>query len=86
MIGVRTAVCRYQDRGYIMSYIRSFEGLRGGDVVANMVEGRVNTVKVMFVDDEGMEKRRGNSTPPSFVRRELSFVVRSHFGDNDGRP
>ena len=68
-------MCRYQERGYIMSYIRSFDGLRTGDVVANVVEGRVNNVKVMFVDDEGNEKKRGNATPTSFIRRELSFLV-----------
>ena len=69
---------RYQDRGYIMSYIRTFDGLLSGNVVAKVIEGRVNSVKVMFVDDEGNEKKRGNATPHSFIRRELSFVVRLH--------
>ena len=62
-----------------MSYIRSFDGLRSGDIVANVVEGRVNNVKVMFVDDEGNEKKRGNSTPHNFIRRELSFVVSERY-------
>ena len=61
-----------------MSYIRTFDGLLSGEVVAKVVEGRVNTVNVMFVDDEGNEKKRGNATPHSFIRRELSFVVRLH--------
>lgn len=72
-----------------MSYIRSFDGLRTGDLVANVVEGRVNTVKVQFIDDEGNEKKRGNATPHSFIRRELSFVVSlvaSHaLADDDDR-
>jgi len=66
---------RYQDRGYIMSYIRNFSGLHTGNVTANVVEGRVNQVKVMFVDEEGNEKKKGNATPQNFVKRELSFVV-----------
>lgn len=58
-----------------MSYIKQFDGLDKGEVVAKVVEGRVNRISVMFVDDEGMEKRRGNATPPSYVKRELSFTV-----------
>lgn len=73
---------RYQDRGYIMSYIRSFDGLMYGDVTAHVVEGKINKVNVQFVDEEGNEKKRGNATPHSFIRRELSFVVRL-FRDRD---
>lgn len=59
-----------------MSYIKGFEGLENGKVVAKVVEGRVNKVKVMYVDESGNEKKKGNATPESYVRRELSFVVR----------
>lgn len=50
--------------------------------MANIIEGRINNVKVMFLDDEGNEKKRGNATPHNFVRRELSFLV-SPFGSRD---
>lgn len=58
-----------------MSYIKAFEGLDSGNVVAKVVEGRVNKVKVMYVDESGNERKRGNATPESYVRRELAFVV-----------
>lgn len=58
-----------------MCYIKQFEGLETGRVTAKVVEGRVNKVKVIFVDDEGNEKKHGNATPESMVRRELLFAV-----------
>ncbi|GMH32188.1 hypothetical protein BSKO_00022 [Bryopsis sp. KO-2023] len=75
----------YQDRGFIMSYIKQFDGLETGNVVAKVVEGRVNKVKVLYVDDEGQEKKKGNATPESYVRRELSFVPGMLYSQEDSR-
>lgn len=75
----------YQDRGFIMSYIKQFDGLETGNVVAKVVEGRVNNVKVVYVDDEGQEKKKGNSTPESYVLRELSFVRGLLYSQEDSR-
>lgn len=58
-----------------MCYIKQFEGLETGRVNAKIIEGRVNKVKVVFVDDEGNEKKHGNATTESMVRRELLFMV-----------
>lgn len=43
----------YQERGYAYSYITHFDGMEGGHVVANVTEGKVNSVKVVPVDDNG---------------------------------
>lgn len=75
----------YQDRGYIMSYIKAFDGLETGNVVARVVEGRVNKVKVMYVDDVGNERKKGNATPESYVRRELSFMPGMLYSQEDSR-
>eukprot|EP00803_Ostreobium_quekettii_P003394 evm.model.scf_890.7 EVM.evm.TU.scf_890.7 scf_890:33943-39477(-) len=75
----------YQERGYIMCYIKQFDGLETGKVVARVVEGRVNKVKVVFVDEEGNEKKHGNTTPESMVRREVLFVPGMLYNQEDSR-
>eukprot|EP00803_Ostreobium_quekettii_P009719 evm.model.scf_343.9 EVM.evm.TU.scf_343.9 scf_343:69595-74279(+) len=75
----------YQERGYIMCYIKQFDGLETGKVSARVVEGRVNKVKVVFVDEEGNEKKHGNATPESMVRREVLFVPGMLYNQEDSR-
>jgi hypothetical protein len=67
--------CRYQKRGYVFSYISHYEGLETGDITARVVEGRVNKVSVVQVDDEGNPKRGAGEVPANIVLRELPFKV-----------
>ncbi len=48
-----------------------------GNINANMVEGKVNRVNVVYVDDNGNPKKTGGETPMEVVERELPFQVRS---------
>ena len=47
-----------------------------GNVTANVVEGKVNRVSVVYVDDNGNPKKSGGETPMEVVERELPFEVR----------
>lgn len=47
-----------------------------GNVTANVVEGKVNRVSVVYVDDSGNPKKSGGETPMEVVERELPFEVR----------
>ena len=38
--------CRYQKRGFMFGYIANIEGLETGDLVAKVVEGKVDKVQV----------------------------------------
>lgn len=46
-----------------------------GNVTANVVEGKVNRVNVVYVDDNGNPKKNGGETPKEVVERELPFKV-----------
>lgn len=46
-----------------------------GNVTANVVEGKVNKVNVVYVDDNGNAKKNGGETPKEVVERELPFQV-----------
>lgn len=66
----------YSDRGYGMAYVTTFDGLDSGNVVANVVEGKVTRVNLVPVDDNG------NATDKSglnldFVRRELRDIIKT---------
>lgn len=69
------AVCRYQKRGYVFGYISHYEGMESGDVTARVVEGRVNKVNVVQVDDEGNPGRGTGEVPSNIIIRELPFKV-----------
>lgn len=47
-----------------------------GNINANVVEGKVNRVNVVYVDDNGNPKKGGGETPNEVVERELPFHVR----------
>ena len=67
--------CRYHDHGFVFAFIRDFEGMDSGNVTANVVEGKVNKVNVVYVDDNGNPKKGGGETPKEVVERELPFQV-----------
>ena len=67
--------CRYHDHGFVFAYIRDFEGMDSGRITANIVEGKVNRVNVVYVDDNGNPKKTGGETPVEVVDRELPFQV-----------
>ena len=69
------AACRYHDHGFVFAYIRDFEGMDSGKITANVVEGKVNRVSVVYVDDNGNPKKSGGETPMEVVERELPFLV-----------
>ena len=71
-----TCACRYHDHGYVFAYIRDFEGMDSGRITANVVEGKVNHVNVVYVDENGNPKKTGGETPVEVVERELPFRVR----------
>jgi outer membrane protein assembly factor BamA len=59
----------YQSRGMSYSYITHFDGMEGGHIVANVVEGRVRNARVVSVDDQGK--------PDDNERVQLNIVERS---------
>ena len=65
--------CRYQKRGFVFGYISHYEGMETGDIVARVVEGRVNKVGVVHVDDEGNPRRDAGEVAPDVILRELPF-------------
>jgi len=67
---------RYQKRGYVFGYISHFEGMETGNIVARMVEGRVNKVQVVPVDDEGIPRVNAGEIKPDIILRELPFKAR----------
>lgn len=71
-------IARYHDHGFVFAYIRDFEGMDSGNVTANVVEGKVNKVNVVYVDDNGNPKKSGGETPMEVVERELPFHVSLH--------
>ena len=48
-----------------------------GNITANVVEGKVNRVSVVYVDDNGQPKKTGGETPVEVVERELPFEASS---------
>lgn len=52
-----------------------------GNVCCNVVEGKVNRVNVVYVDDNGNPKKGGGQTPAEVVERELPFQVSIHSPD-----
>ena len=46
-----------------------------GDIVARVVEGRVNKVNVVHVDDEGNPRKAKGEVSPEIILRELPFKV-----------
>lgn len=66
---------RYHDHGFVFAYIRDFEGMDSGRITANIVEGKVNKVDVVYVDDNGNKKKDGGQVPRNVVTRELPFNV-----------
>ena len=68
-------VSRYQKRGFVFGYISHYEGMETGDIVARVVEGRVNKVNVVHVDDEGNLRKAKGEVSPDIILRELPFKV-----------
>ena len=67
---------RYQKRGFVFGYISHYEGMETGEIVARVVEGRVNKVGVVHVDDEGNPRKDAGEVAPDVILRELPFKVR----------
>ena len=65
--------CRYQKRGFVFGYISHYEGMETGEIVARVVEGRVNKVGVVHVDDEGNPRKDPGEVAPDVILRELPF-------------
>ena len=82
MISIRAQVpfllvaCRYQKRGFVFGYISHYEGMETGEIVARVVEGRVNKVGVVHVDDEGNPRKDAGEVAPDVILRELPFKAR----------
>lgn len=75
VVDITIATARYHDHGFVFAYIRDFEGMDSGNVTANVVEGKVNKVNVVYVDDNGNPSKSGGETPMEVVERELPFQV-----------
>ena len=60
----------------MFGYISHFEGMETGDILARVVEGRVNKVAVVPVDEEGVPRGRPGEIQPEVILRELPFKVR----------
>ena len=60
----------------MFGYISHYEGMETGDIVARVVEGRVNKVNVVQVDDEGGPRKGPGEVAPEIILRELPFKVR----------
>jgi len=67
--------CRYQKRGFLFGYISHYEGMETGEIVARVVEGRVNKINVVHVDDEGNPRRSTGEVKPDIILREMPFKV-----------
>lgn len=67
--------CRYQKRGFLFGYISHYEGMETGEIVARVVEGRVNKINVVHVDDEGNPRRSTGEVKPEIILREMPFKV-----------
>ena len=52
---LRSGCCfaRYQKHGYVTCFIHDITGLKSGNVTVEVTEGRVNTIKVVFMDNSG---------------------------------
>ncbi len=59
----------------MFGYISHYEGMETGDIVARVVEGRVNKVNVVHVDDEGNPRKTQGEVSPDIILRELPFRV-----------
>ena len=59
----------------MFGYISHYEGMETGDIVARVVEGRVNKVNVVQVDDEGGPRKGPGEVASEVVLRELPFKV-----------
>ena len=54
-----------------------------GDIVARVVEGRVNKVNVVHVDDEGNPRKGKGEVAPDIILREMPFKVTSSASSSD---
>ena len=57
----------------MFGYISHYEGMETGEIVARVVEGRVNKVGVVHVDDEGNPRKDAGEVAPDVILRELPF-------------
>ena len=57
----------------MFGYISHYEGMETGEIVARVVEGRVNKVGVVHVDDEGNPRKDAGEVASDVILRELPF-------------
>lgn len=74
----------YQDNGYAYSYITTIEGLDTGHVTANISEGKVNSLRVIAVDDELQPKTGLPTVNPEIITRELDIRNGDVYNLDDG--
>lgn len=75
----------YADRGYVFGYISHFDGMETGNIIANVVEGRVSSVQVVRVDDQGNPVKGKGQVPTDVIMRELPFKRGQLYNNEDGR-
>eukprot|EP01024_Parvocaulis_polyphysoides_P006314 TRINITY_DN1166_c1_g1_i2.p1 TRINITY_DN1166_c1_g1~~TRINITY_DN1166_c1_g1_i2.p1 ORF type:complete len:573 (-),score=95.89 TRINITY_DN1166_c1_g1_i2:1206-2924(-) len=75
----------YQKHGYALSFVRDFDGLDSGNIVARVVEGKTNQVKIVRVDEEGSPVRGPQQYPDNIIQRELPFQRGLPYNVEDGR-
>jgi len=75
----------YQDRGYVFGTVISFDGMESGMVTAHCVEGRIEKVELVKVDDSGNPKNEPLEVNQDVIMRELPFRIGELYNIEDGR-
>eukprot|EP01025_Chloroclados_australasicus_P034661 TRINITY_DN3540_c0_g2_i1.p1 TRINITY_DN3540_c0_g2~~TRINITY_DN3540_c0_g2_i1.p1 ORF type:complete len:699 (-),score=90.17 TRINITY_DN3540_c0_g2_i1:73-2169(-) len=75
----------YQKHGYALSFVRDFDGLDSGNIVARVVEGKTNQVKIVRVDEDGTPVKGPKQYPDHIIQRELPFQRGLPYNVEDGR-
>lgn len=76
----------YQERGFVFGTVSSFDGMETGRVIAHVTEGKIRSIRNVFVDDsaEGGTTDQGH-TRPHVISRELPFLTGDLYNLDDGK-
>eukprot|EP00898_Chlorokybus_atmophyticus_P002019 jgi/Chlat1/2818/Chrsp187S02966 len=74
----------YQDRGYVFGTVSSFDGMETGKVTAQITEGEISKVDLLFIDNAGRTSPTGQ-TKSHVIRRELPFRIGQLYNIEDGK-
>ncbi|KAK9810669.1 hypothetical protein WJX73_008942 [Symbiochloris irregularis] len=75
----------YQKHGYVTSFIHDMPGLKTGNVTVEVTEGRVNGIKVVFMDAQGQPTGKPGITNEDWILDHVQIQKGQVYNASDGQ-